>query len=329
MRKISPILIVLLVFSACDTDFELEAPWQDIPVVNGFLSLQDTAHYIRIERAFQQEGTDARDIAQNPDSIYYDENLIAELERINTGQRFPLQRIDGNLEGYPREDGPFTNSPNILYKIKASDINLRAGETIRLRIQRNEGAELATAETQILDDIFIRESNPVSPVNMAYDRNINFVFNVGEAAQLFDVRLLFRIRELENGQSNIQEIEWVLTDDQRRVSEEARVAVEITGEEFYRFLGSALSPRNGVQRFFEGFDLLVAAGGQEMVDLLTVQQANTGITSAQLIPIYTNLSRGRGIFSSRSTAIRRGLELNSSSQDSLRNGIFTRQLGFQ
>lgn len=323
------LFFVLLTPFACTTDFTLEAPWQDIPIVYGFLSLQDTAHYIRIEKAFLEPGADARAIAQIPDSIYYEESLEVELEKVVSGRTFELTRVDGNLEGYPRADGPFANQPNYLYKINASELNLNAEEDIRLRINRGNGLPLVTAETQVLDDILIRESNPPSPVNMAYDRNVNFVFNVGEAAQIFDLRLRIHIQEQGNGRNELRTLEWVLIDDLRRASEEGRVSAGILGEEFYRFMGASLLPENGLQRSFQGFDVVIAAGGQEMVDLLTISEANLGITSAQVIPRFTNISEGTGLFTSRSTAIREGLSLTGASLDSLREGIYTRELNFR
>ena len=103
----------------------------------------------------------------------------------------------------------------------------------------------------------------------------------------------------------------------------------VFGEEFYRFLGSAIPETPAMLRQFVGFDLIVTAGGQEMVDFLQIARANTGITSSQVIPVYSNLSEGRGIFSSRAVLERTGLILNSTSMDSLRDGRFTRQLNFQ
>ena len=329
MRYLSFIFLLLLFLTSCDTDFELEAPWQDIAIVYGFLSRQDTAHYIRVEKAFLEPGGDATQIALIPDSIYYGPEVLVELERINSGQRFTLERVDGNLEGYPRADGPFVSSPNILYKIKASTINLREGEDYQLRIDRGGDLPIVTAETTIIEDLVIRENNPVSPINMAYDRNVTFVFNAGEAAQLFDVRLRIRYREREsNGPSVNKELIWVLADQLERSSSEGRVSVSVMGEEFYRFIGGSLEANPALRRDFVAIDVLLAAGGQEMVDFIRVSEANTGITSSQLVPTFTNISEGRGIFTSRSVAERLNLTLTGLSVDSLQNGIYTRDLNF-
>nr|HQU58973.1 hypothetical protein [Saprospiraceae bacterium] len=70
-----------LIIGACSTDFELEAAWKDIPVVYSFISVQDTAHYVRIEKAFLEPGGNAIEIAKIADSIYYS-NISVELEKL-------------------------------------------------------------------------------------------------------------------------------------------------------------------------------------------------------------------------------------------------------
>ena len=58
------LFILFLGLSACSTDFQLEGEWSDIPVVYGFVSIQDTAHYIRVQRAFLEPGGNANEIGQ-------------------------------------------------------------------------------------------------------------------------------------------------------------------------------------------------------------------------------------------------------------------------
>ncbi len=318
---------------SCSNDFELEAAWRDIPVVYGFLSQQDTAHYIRVEKAFLEPGGNADKIAQIADSLYYDEQVEVQLERPASGQTFLMQRVNGTAEGYPREAGVFATQPNILYKIPATTINLRAGETIRLTINRGEGKTPVTAETTVLGDITLRETNPLTPVNFAYDRKVNFAWNTDDFAQIFDLRLVIHYLESEPGNPNdlvAKELVWVLADDLLRDNNSAsRFSFEIEGVELYKFLAANLEPVSDRIRIFQTFDIHVTGAGAELVEALRVLRINAGITSAQAIPTYTNLSEGRGIFSSRTTAIRTGLTLNFTAQDSLRNGMLTRDLNFR
>jgi hypothetical protein len=217
-----------------------------------------------------------------------------------------------------------------LYTIPAQAVQLRGGERIRLVIDRGGEQEPVTAETQILDDLILRESNPVSPVNMSYDRRITFVWNVGEAARIFNVQLIIHFRETDSqaGTTLEKQLAWVLSNGLVRSEDEPRVSLSIMGEEFYAFLGENLSVDPALRREFLGMDFQVIAGGEEFLEIKTISEANNGLTSAQAIPFYTNLSTGRGIFSSRSTAVRPGLQITGLSLDSLREGRYTGDLGF-
>lgn len=324
-------LLLSSVGMSCSTEVELEGPWKDIPVVYGFLSQQDTAHYLRIEKAFLPNGGNALEVAQIADSLYYD-TVLVQLEKVGTGQLFELERVDGNAEGYPRAEGIYADAPNYLYKIKASEIGLEGGETVRLMLQRREGAPPVTAETTVLEEIEPRRTSPVSPVNMDYDRQVNFTWSVGPHARIFDVRLVIHYRESAGGDPDgfqPQAVEWVLDDALIRTDDLEQVRISISGEDFYRFLGQTIPVRPEVVRIFNQIDLEIAAAGPELVELLRVNGVNLGLTSFQSVPVYTNLSEGRGIFSSRSRAARRGMTLNSESLDSLRSGIYTRSLNFR
>jgi hypothetical protein len=111
-----------IVTNGCKDDFDPSGNFEEIPIVYGLLNQQDTAHYIRIERAFLEKATSALTLARDTNSLYF-KNLNVTLEQLdNRGQTvltFPLSRVNGTLEGYPRESGIFNSNPNILYKTKA------------------------------------------------------------------------------------------------------------------------------------------------------------------------------------------------------------------
>ncbi|HMO39408.1 MAG TPA: hypothetical protein PKC76_18635 [Saprospiraceae bacterium] len=340
--KISPFRLIMnglralflsLLLGGCSTDFVLEAEWKDLPVAYGFLSLQDTAHYIRVEKAFLEPGGDATRIARIADSLYYDERTQVQLQRVSNGQTFTLQRVDGALEGYPRAEGVFATTPNILYKIKADDIRLREGETIRLRILRAEPAAPATAETTVLGEINPRETNPPSPMNFGYDRNVVFAWDAPIAARLFDLRLLLHYRESTPGAPGVftsKTLIWVLNSEILRDNDQTpRVSHTIRGEELYRFLQASLEPVNDRIRILDRVDIQITGVGAELSEFLNIARANAGLTGSQAVPVFTNISGGRGVFSARTAAVRTGLTLNGASLDSLRNGVYTRNLNFQ
>ena len=78
MKKLLLLLPVLaLILSQCSNDFDVTADWKEIPVVYAFLNPKDSAHYIRVEKAFLDPETSAYTIADIADSLYYPADAIA------------------------------------------------------------------------------------------------------------------------------------------------------------------------------------------------------------------------------------------------------------
>lgn len=315
----------------CSTDFTLEAAWKDIPVVYAFINVQDTAHYIRVEKAFLEEGGDAREIAQIPDSLYY-ENALVQIEKKKTGLKYTLTRVDGNLEGYVREDGPFATSPNYLYKINATDINLQGGDEIRFILDRGDGKPMVTAETTVLAPITTNANQPANPINFStYERSAEVRWYPGAAAQLFDLRWIFHYKEAKTdnpSEFEDKQVTWVIERALERTDNNSYVSVRVVSKQFFQFLNASLPATPNV-KIFDHIDIQITGAGQELADFIRVSQANLGITSSSQVPVYSNLSEGRGVFSSRSSILLPDFDLNPMTKDSLRSGIYTKQFNFQ
>jgi len=326
---------VALIFGACSNDLELTTDWKDIPVVYGLLNKSDDTHYIRVEKAFLDKETSAFILAQEPDSLFYD-NVSVVLEKTATGQQFELQRVDGNKEGLIKSDGIFATEPNYLYKIDGNELNLAGGETIRLILNRGDNLPEVTAQTVILDDMVLKSPNAAAPdpkFGFVYEFNEDVSFTAPDEAVIFDVRLLIHYQEFEkaNPGPTLQDktLEWIWDRSATREKEgDARIKVEVSGESFYTFLRDHLEENPELGRFFKGIDVVITAGGEELATFIQIKNANAGITSSQELPFYTNLSEGRGVFSSRNTLVVPEIDITPGTKDSLRHGIHTKDLNF-
>lgn len=325
--------VVVSFWSSCETDFELEGDWKDIPVLYAFLSEQDTAYYVRVERAFLEPGGNALEIAQIPDSFYYDDNQVSvKLERLSNGQTFELQRVDGRDEGYPRVTGDFANEPNYLYKLRRSQTTLNGGTDFRIIVER-EGEEPATATSTIVREIELANLPLDGFMRFGdFTRDSKVEWRItGEDARVFDIRLKFRYRETdpENPGNRItKEIEWVLDQDLTRVDGSSLQTFRFPNESFYQFLDTELEPLATGTRKFDAVVFEVTAGGVEIEDYLRIANANIGITSAQAIPSYTNVENGVGIVTSRYKVTSFDLGLAAVARDSLYGSSYTKDLNF-
>lgn len=326
-----PLLTMLLLWSSCDNTLDPFEPARDIPVVYGFLSVQDTAHYIRVEKAFLDEERSAFEIAQIPDSIYYS-NITVQLEDVADGEIYTLERVAGENEGYPREMGVFASEPNYLYKIKLEgDDQLQADRQYRLILDRGGNLPLVTATTRTIGDVSVRQPNS-NFVRLVMTSTINLRWEYPEQARLFDIFVRFvYLEENADGQLEEKVFLWKVASAEKTEegSIDAQKQIDLSG--FYEALGNELE--SGPQRTIPQEDYMgfqINAFGFELAEYLELFNVNSGLTSAEVLPVYTNLEgdQALGIFSSRFSLEDNSFEINAASLDSLRNGRFTSDLGF-
>ncbi len=325
MKWIFSLVFAGFLFTACDNDLVVIDDWKDIPIVWGFVNKSDTAHYIRVEKAFLDPNTSAFVIAQIADSLYYDDATVT-LKRIASGQTYLLNRVDGNLEGYQRKSGVFVNAPNYLYKIKANEIDLVAGEKYAFSMVRNGIEAPVTAETIILPSPVLR--NPSLGSLLLFKPNVNFTFswNPIPDAGLYDIHMRFNYREKSPETGNLFKpfsIEWTV------VQGLIEPTFKMNGVDFYNSINANIDHNTQATRQILSVDIIVWCGGEELLQYINVALANTGITSTQDFPEYTNLSEGKGIFTSRNYSDNMDYGLNGQTLDSLRDGSITGHLNFQ
>ncbi|MFK7980260.1 MAG: hypothetical protein AB8G86_09790 [Saprospiraceae bacterium] len=326
------LICCLFTFFSCSNEFELNAPAKEIPIVYGVLSRSDDTHYIRVEKAFIDENTSALELAQDPDALYFEEVQV-ELVRENNGEAFLLDRVDASQLGLAREGGIFATTPNILYKIEAEELNLQEAETYRLNIRRAADNVLTTAITPIVGDVRLNRPIPGDqkpPLRVVADDELTIVWAADETAKLFDVTMIINYEELNPNDANsvvLKSLAWSLAKSVKSIDGPNRVEPE--GIEFYQFLNGNITVDPALQRVLKHIDLRIDAGGEELFNYINVGQANTGITSAQVIPNYTNLSSGLGIFASRNTLIESGFVLDAQTKQELRDNDLTKDLNFR
>lgn len=328
MKAILLLFICLCCTLSCYNEVDVEADWQNIPIVWGIISRQDTAHYIRVEKAFLTNNTSSFEIAQNADSLYHQQITVL-LEKPATGETFALQKIDGNFDGYPRSEGTFATEPNYLYKIKAEDIPLVSGEPLRLKIIKDEQSEPITAETTILGEMeMINGLRNDTLIDINAGISTRLVWDPGEGGELFDLRIYVHLQEKYNNEWVDKTLDWSIARNLKR-SSPTRMRHAFIGAKFYQLLLQELDSTQVVLRRFQGLDILISSGGQELIDYQLNGLSNQFITGAETLPFYTNLSEGRGLFSSRSHLRIENIQLTDSALDFLKNSELTDVLNFQ
>jgi hypothetical protein len=113
------VVALLLAATGCSQKFKTAAPYKNITIIYGLIDMRDTAHYVRVEKAFSDQDKSSFTMAQIPDSNFYS-SISVRIERYdfsyNLRDTVHLNRVDLNLEGYPKQPGIFYTAPNYAYK---------------------------------------------------------------------------------------------------------------------------------------------------------------------------------------------------------------------
>ena len=343
MKKLRLLFLALLtggfLLNSCSNDFELTSPWQEIPVVYAILSAVDDAHFVRIEKAFLDPEVSALKVAQIADSLYYPENAISVyLQKVGSPTQYQLQRVDGNLNGHPRDTGIFANTPNWLYKINATAMGgeLVEGATYRLIIKRTDGRPDITAETTIPKGFNLIAPNITGtppkiqflgnkPTTFRWTHDVNGVY--------FNVGLTIPFREVSTTGSVIKydTLHWnPIANKQADSNGNGSTIAQVLGNDFYAALSKHITtPNDGRSRYFGPVSIEVEGGGKEIQEFLATAQANAGLTGAEIIQTYSNMSEGYGIFTAKNYRRFDGLRIWQETIDSMRLSPITQNLNFK
>jgi len=318
------LLVLAIAFTiGCSNDFELNEPKVETPVVYGILDPADANQFIRVERAFADPAISAVEIAQNADSLYYD-NITVKL--VKEGQEYIGEQVDGADFGLPRDtDGTFASSPNTLYRFDTESLELETGQAIDLVIEGVFEDRPVTSATTVIDRPGVSFPSPEggSEFDFIEGQPLRFNWGAREGNVLYALELQFNFIEVRGGEQVEKSIVWPLANS----VEETEFTLD--PQEFYQFIGGAFEAEEDVLRFIVDADYKLTAGDNSLADLDRIAGSNLGITSSGEVPTYTNITEGLGIFGAKHSYLISDVGLGGDTKDSLRNGRFTKDLNFQ
>lgn len=333
------ILITLLsacVFQSCDNTLNLFAEPKEIPVVYGLISTTEPTQYIRIEKGFLDNKIPATELAQDAKNLYYD-NATATLKNSRTNKEFTLQKVDAVQEGYVREDGFFAKSPNFVYRFNVESGDFKPGDNIKFNLLLSDDDEPVEANIDLLSEISL--NSPNSKNNFGFSPDDEFTVrwlafnNAKNPPVVWDVDFIFRYQEADLTQEEpewvTKEIRWQVLKNVEAGNNKKDISRKIDGLEFYKFLNSNLEVIEKTQRQFLDFDVEITSGDGNLLRYIDVLKANTGITSSQPTPIYSNLSRGLGLLAARNIQVFGKFFISSATIDFLQENELTKGLNFK
>ncbi|MBS1689709.1 MAG: hypothetical protein JSS96_13355 [Bacteroidetes bacterium] len=330
------VLIALVSLSSCSENFDVAAPYKSITVIYGLMDQGDTAHYVRIEKAFLDQNKSAVDMAKNPDSIYFSK-LDVRVDVLNNNSvvgSIPLTKVDLTNEGYPRDAGSFATTPNYAYKFKNY---LDPNNTYRLVVHNPVTGQTDSAEADVI-------SEDLSTYNIPFFATSNSAFAIQRTAPNFTVNLggsslpaavktiqgIIRFHWVDRDASGGETDKYADWPFANQLITSQSFLFKINNVDFYYAMRNAIGPApTGITRLIDSCDIFLYMGSS---DFYTYQQIaatqNSGLTSGEILPNYTNIKGTNvlGLFTSRGVVKDLNVPFNNESLDSLMVNPITQSL---
>ncbi|MCX6291522.1 MAG: DUF4249 family protein [Bacteroidetes bacterium] len=302
-----------LLLSSCSTDFNTVAPYKETMVVYGLLNPSDpSGQYIRISKAFLGEGN-SMVMAQQKDSINYANVLDVKMERLVNGvatQTYSLQR-DTSIE---KNSGLFCYPYQVVYK--TSGAVLTDGSTYRLIVHNNETGLTVTSTTDVVGDFSIGFIPPA----MNFISKIYYSIDMSPATRngwVYNFTMRFHYKEVvvATNDTTAKYIDWNFGDQVIGNNAPNTITYDhIYRPDLYRIIGSAVTPAdtNLVRRIIDPspIELIYTSASENLYTYQQLVQPSSGLVQER--PLFTNITNGIGLFTSRNMkSYFRNMDVNS------------------
>lgn len=330
--RLLPLLAISVLPLSCSTDIDLLDDYKETAIVYGLINQADTVQYIRINKAFLGEGN-ALIMAQQFDSINYANSLDVKIEEYYNGgltNTYPLQR-DSTMFKQP---GDFYAPKQILYRTLPGQTFVY-GKTYKLIVKNNATGNVTTGETGLVDGTGLSINYPLTSIGFNPNpANPNLVvtpkWTSTSNGRIYSAA--FRIHYSETDLNNVtttKMLEWNLgTSKSSTIFGGENMSFDVKPDDFYRFIANNVADDGNIaSRTATRIDFVVYVGSDDLSTYIDVNGPSNSVVQDR--PVYTNISNGLGIFSTRYRKEKNNLIISPVTLDSLAGGRFTCHLRFK
>ncbi len=295
-RKLLSFVALGALFTACTTDLDINAPYEEQTVVYGLIDYSDTNHRLKIGRTFLgEEG--AFDMAQQFDNLYYGDTIEVSITDLDDGTIYPF---DYTVES-TKPPGTFASPDQVVYK---ASMVLDDAHTYRLDVITSETEPKTEGTTGLVREFRILRPSPLQRINLAGPGDFTVEWNSAVNGKVYELRA--EVHYLETDRSNLADsvmkrTVWRIRSDMesRNTDGGEEMSYSIAYPTFFTAMLAAIPVDEQVNRYLRAITFYVSAGTEEFNLYRRVYKPSTGI--AQERPPYTNLTNGVGLFTSRHT----------------------------
>lgn len=302
---LSLIAAILLLMSSCDNNVKIFIEGEETTVVYGYIDCEADTNYIKITKSFVG---DATELAPQYSASNYDYKLNVKLagKFAKSPNHVTEVILDTTsvFKPYDPEGLFYSGRDQVLYYTTEKFLE---NEKYQLVIEKKDGTTVSS-EIETISGSTLKRPNLNINFESNYTNQIQWATNVPlDLAAYYEVVGYFHYKEIshEGSTDTIRHtMRWFMgsgTGEDLYNSADKRLFVNYTPSTFYTHLAAtdniANNPSDYVQRFAEGFEIVITATGDELYNYILIQNSGSAIIDT---PEYTNIENGIGIFSSRS-----------------------------
>lgn len=319
--------LFIILFSSCETDFDVNAQWEDVTIVYGLIDPNIEDQLIKINKAFLGQG-DALQMASIADSSNYNpSDLHVKIHRIRQqafNQYDTLSSVTLNDTILDKDDGLFSTDNNIIYTFKKPSSFYNTNSLYALEIINLISGHKVTSQTEIINTFSFESLNPSFewglyngdlPDSLKF-RTKNIEWQPSTNGVIYQLDIV--INYIEN--NDTINLPW----SQPLVEyTSGNMSLKIKGDQFFQFLTTNLT--NNTPKQFLNLDLVMTVGSDDLKTYINVNKPFSGIVQER--PVFSNINNGVGLFSARFTYDDiKGIELTNGTINYMINDL---DLGFE
>ncbi|MGC9331205.1 MAG: hypothetical protein ACP5DZ_04920 [Bacteroidales bacterium] len=301
-----------MMITSCEEEVDVNADWENIPVVYGLLNQNDSVHYIKLNKAFLGNAS-AINMAQESDSLFYDDAEVY-INQIINGQinkRLNFVAVDT----IPKPEGLFANDRNTIYvyegKIQALN-NSGIPYTYELHVIIPSADKHCTSSIELIKDgptdAHIIDPTPIREIALnKYDIGniVKAIYNTGENGRIYQMVFRFYYLEVTAEGDTIKDCPPIeIYGPVKTVSGAGNhiVGLEFPVEKFYDILLDSIHEKENVTRLVrypKSVSFTLYAADENFQIYSSLSEPASG--AVQEKPFFTNITNGVGLFAARFT----------------------------
>jgi hypothetical protein len=313
MKKNILIILVVLGFVACDNKLEINAPYRDIPVIYGFININDTVQYLRIQKVFQNSiEVKANEASKISDSLEL-KNIKVQLIVVRAFTKDTINCYKTNE--ISKEAGFFANDVNFIYKSDVYNLKQYADiQSVNLNVTNTLTGNKYTAMCNLIGDQAIESRNITISENSA--NKFRFSYRINTSAYIIDaaIRLKYLEAPLSNPTAFVEKFyDYYVqsSDETAKYQPNSIVSFLIKSPDVLKDWRAYFDIQSkNVIRQYVGVEYVTWGTSAELLDIQEISKPN--ISFVQKRTDYSNIKGGAlGLFTARTINIQTAITLDN------------------